>query len=397
MRQYLNNFLKPFFFLLLFATVMVPAQAQVCEWRLANMSFINVDPDGAGPATGQVNFTLQIRTTSGTIANVNAISTGYSYQSALAMVPATPGCATVSNPANIVLSTAFSSAGFSFFANQCNVFTQSGGPETFDRRASGVLDGGIINLTDSWVDVFTVTLWTLGGTFPQGGYAMINSGAGGSPAEFTTYAVADDQANEYVVNTVTYDPALPLGATVVPVSFSGFTANCSAQGIRLQWSTASENRSGYFEIQRSYDGRSRWEVIGTRPAAGQSGTLIRYEWMAPYEARAFYRIRQVDQDGREQFSDTREKSCSETVAEVQLYPNPADQELYIRLLLDKPVRANLQILNAQGQIVRRVSATLTTGNQQIRIDVSDLPAGRYHIVSTDPSLPVKQAFVVVHP
>jgi len=372
------------------------AIAQVCEWRLANMNFINVDPDGAGPATGEVNFTLQIRTTSGTINNVNAISTGYSYQSAFAMIPTSPGCAAVSNPANIVLSTAFSTAGFSYFANQCNVFTQTGGSQTFDRRASGVLDGGVINLTDSWVDVFTVTLWTLGATNPQGGYAMINSGAGGSPAEFTTYAVADDQANEYVVNTLTYDPALALGATVVPVSFSGFTANCTAQGIRLQWSTSSENRSAYFEIQRSYDGRSRWEAIGGRAAAGQSGTLIQYEWMAPMEERAYYRIRQVDQDGREQFSDVREKSCTQPAADIQVYPNPADQELLIRLLVDKPVRASLQIINAQGQVVRRVSARLSTGNQQIRIDVSDLPAGRYHIISTDPALPVKQAFVVMH-
>ena len=360
------------------------------------MNFINVDPDGAGPATGSVNFTLQIRTTSGTISNVNAISTGFSYQSALAMIPTTPGCATVSNPANISLSTAFATAGFSYFANQCNVFTQTGGTETFDRRASGVLDGGVINLTDSWVDVFTVTLWTLGVSNPQGGYAMINSGAGGSPAEFTTYAVADDQANEYVVNTLTYDPALALGATVVPVSFSGFTANCTAQGTRIQWSTSSENRSGYFEIQRSYDGRSRWEAIGSKPAAGQSGTLIHYEWMAPSEARAYYRIRQVDLDGREQFSDIREKACSPTAAEVQVYPNPADQALFIRLLVDKPVNTNLQIINAQGQIVRRVSTRLTIGNQQIRIDVSDLPAGRYHIISTDPALPVKQAFVVMH-
>lgn len=389
-------FRKLFFFLLICFSGTGSAIAQVCEWRLANMNFINVDPDGAGPATGSVNFTLQIRTTSGTISNVNAISTGFSYQSALAMIPTTPGCATVSNPANIALSTAFATAGFSYFANQCNVFTQTGGTETFDRRASGVLDGGVINLTDTWVDVFTVTLWTLGATNPQGGYAMINSGAGGSPAEFTTYAVADDQANEYVVNTLTYDPALALGATVVPVSFSGFTANCTAQGIRLQWSTSSENRSGYFEIQRSYDGRIRWEAIGSKPAAGQSGTLIEYEWMAPSEARAYYRIRQVDLDGREQFSDIREKACAPTAAEVQVYPNPADQALFIRMLVDKPVNTNLQIINAQGQILRRVSTRLTTGNQQIRIDVSDLPAGRYHIISTDPSLPVKQAFVVLH-
>ena len=52
------------------------AQAQLSEWRLNNATFTNVDPDGAGPATGSATFTLQIHTTSGSIPLVTGISTG---------------------------------------------------------------------------------------------------------------------------------------------------------------------------------------------------------------------------------------------------------------------------------------------------------------------------------
>src|SRR2546423_14003439 len=82
--------------------------AQILEWKLVNPVFNATDPDGAGPATGSVTFTLQIhKQTAGTVSNISAISTGYSWQSTKAMVPTTPGCATVNQPANIVLSSAF--------------------------------------------------------------------------------------------------------------------------------------------------------------------------------------------------------------------------------------------------------------------------------------------------
>ena len=67
-------------------SVSVKINAQTCEWRLANPTFSAVDPDGAGPATGSVTFTLQIHTTSGSIPNVTGISTGWSWQSSNANV-----------------------------------------------------------------------------------------------------------------------------------------------------------------------------------------------------------------------------------------------------------------------------------------------------------------------
>src|SRR6187549_3446427 len=97
-------------FKLIVATVLMlfsfHGKAKVFEWRLVNNTFSAVDPDAGGPALGSVTFTMQIHTVSGSVPDVSAISTGWSYQSAKIMIPTTPGCAVVSNPANVVLSPA---------------------------------------------------------------------------------------------------------------------------------------------------------------------------------------------------------------------------------------------------------------------------------------------------
>ncbi|RYZ59835.1 MAG: hypothetical protein EOO14_07945, partial [Chitinophagaceae bacterium] len=175
-----------FLLLLLISRESLQAQA-AAEWRLVNGSYSDTDPDGgAGPATGTATFTLQVRTTSGTLAEITAITVGWSWQSANTMIPTTaggtgtvaPGCTTpVNNPGNVVLSNAFTAAGYTYTTvNQCFLNTQTSNGQTFDRTVIGTLESNTsgIALTTTWTDVFTVTLWTLQATAPQGGYVLLN-------------------------------------------------------------------------------------------------------------------------------------------------------------------------------------------------------------------------------
>src|SRR6478672_11541008 len=243
MKSYLSGTKMLGFIIISVCSFNVHAQP-VCEWRLVNPTYSAADPDGGGPATGSVTFTMQIHTMSGTINNVNTISTGWSYQSSAAIDPSPPACAVVSNPANVTLSAAFIAGGFAFTTvNQCGAFSQTTGGQNFDTRAVGTLDGTGINISTTFIDVYTVTLWTLGSTAPEGGYVVINSGAGGAPGEFTTYAVADDMANEYVANSLTYSTPLALGSAPVPVLFAKLEAGCTNNGALVSWSTGSESNS----------------------------------------------------------------------------------------------------------------------------------------------------------
>jgi hypothetical protein len=209
--------------LLLFGYNHVDAQP-VYEWQLTNPTFNSTDPDGAGPATGSASFTLQIRLASGTGAVLTGISTGFSWQSAAAAIPTTPGCATVSTPANVVLSSAFSAAGFLYNSvNQCISRTDNAGGQAFDRTAAGTLESTTgLNIGSTFTDVYTVTLWTLGTGTTAGGYVMINSGSGGNPGAFGTYAASDAEANEYVINSLSYTTPVALGPST-PTNLDDFS------------------------------------------------------------------------------------------------------------------------------------------------------------------------------
>ena len=390
MKKILRKFHMSSIAILLFA---LSADAQVCEWQLINPTYSAVDPDGAGPATGSATFTLQIHTTSGVINNVNAISLGWSYQSASAMIPTSPGCAIVTNPANVTISPAFVTGGFSYNVNQCGVFNQTAGSQNFDRRTSGTLDGTSINLTTTWVDVFTVTLWALGSSNPEAGYVVINSGVGGSPAPFLTYEVADAAAMGYTVNSLTYNTPLQLGSAPLPVLFSSYDVKCSDKGASLVWSTETEVNSSHFEIQKSING-NEWTGIAKISSSGNSSSHKNYQYLDLEGGKAFYRIRQVDIDGHDVYTAVKTTACNNRAVSVTVYPTPAKNKVTVALNTDRNFKTDLQILDASGRIVYKQSAVINKGVNNIQMDVRTLAAGEYILVSSDPSIIINKKIII---
>ncbi|MBI5370910.1 MAG: hypothetical protein HZA79_02660 [Sphingobacteriales bacterium] len=378
--------------ILFFASV--DAVAQTCEWRLMDANYSGTDPDGAGPALGSVTFKLQIHTTAGSIPNVNVLATGFSYQSANAMIPTTPGCAIVSNPANVTVSPAFTGGGFTYTTvNQCGNFSQVAGPQSFDRRAVGTLDGTGITLTTAWVDVFTVTLWTLNNTAPYGGYATINSGSGGSPGEFTTYSVSDDLANEYPVNSVNYNLPLLLGPIVTPVLLTDYKVNCSDNGALISWTTASEINSDYFSIEKNSTGS--WITLGKVPAAGNSADSHNYQYADPEAGAAQYRVKQVDKDGRFIYTEIRQANCHGKAVTVVIYPVPAHDVLNVRIRTEKAIRTELQVIGMSGRVARKQVAVLNAGINNVVISTVGLAPGEYVIRSSDGTVNLSRPFTIV--
>lgn len=379
----------------LFATLLIMigfgamASAQtVCEWRLTNPTYSSVDPDGAGPALGSATFLLQVRATVGTIPDVTAISVGWSFQSSKAMIPTTPGCAIVSAPANVSVSAAFAAGGYAYtVVNQCGVYNQTAGGQNFDRRAVGTMDavtGNGVVLTTAWMDMFTVTLWTLSNSDPQGGYVIINSGAGGSPGEFTTYAISDVPANEYPVNSLTYNTPLPLSAAA-PVSFASFDVKCSGNGALIKWATSQESNSNYFEVQRSTDGNV-WTSLGRTPAAGYSADTRTYNQIDLEAGNAMYRIKQVDKDGRITYTDIQRVNCEVKNISTVIYPVPARVVLNVAIKSDKTVRTQLVLMDITGKLVRKLDVNIQKGSNNYRFDLKGLSSGEYILRSADASL-----------
>nr|WP_262907994.1 choice-of-anchor D domain-containing protein [Hymenobacter sp. 15J16-1T3B] len=165
------------------------------------------------------------------------------------------------------------------------------------------------------------------------------------------------------------DAATP-GTNPLPVVLTDFTARAQGNGAMLEWTTAQEKNSAYFEVLRSIDGGREFEAVGRVQAAGHSSSARQYTFL---DARrpgctVYYRLRQVDLDGTATLSSA--VALQALGAEVTLYPNPTSARLALRS--SAPV-AKWQVEGLAGQVV------LQGGSVETSIDVTRLPAGTYSL------------------
>jgi Secretion system C-terminal sorting domain len=229
------------------------------------------------------------------------------------------------------------------------------------------------------------------------GYVVINSGSGGTPCGtncvFNTYSVSDDLANEYPVNTLTWNSPLLLGS-ILPVLFTNYDVKCNDKGVLLTWTTASEQNSDKFEIQRSTNSID-WVVIDNVAAAGNSDVLRNYQYLDLNGGAAFYRIRQVDKDGRFVYTAIKRVDCKVSQFGITLFPVPTSDKLTVVIKTDRAVKTDLQVVDINGRIVSRTVTQINKGNNNIILNVSQLPAGQYMLISSDPSIIINRKFTVL--
>ena len=169
----------------------------------------------------------------------------------------------------------------------------------------------------------------------------------------------------------------------LPVELLYFTAECKPQGTALRWATASEVNSAYIELQRS-DNMIHWTLLKTIPALGFHSSTYHYPEVLdtePSQATRYYRLKQVDFDGKHEYFQAVAAFCPGSATAISLYPNPAAEQLHIQ---GAKAGDPWEILDMTGRRIR----TGTIGDQPLhRISILDLPAGLYRIHVSTTSFP----------
>lgn len=185
---------------------------------------------------------------------------------------------------------------------------------------------------------------------------------------------ADGKSFTYTGYTGSFSPFSVMDANAtLPVSRLSFAGVLQGSQTVLNWSTAQEFGTKEYEIQHSADG-SNWHTIGTKPAAGNSGTEQRYVFVhtQPIVGANYYRLGQQDASGKQTFSKVVTVYMTEAPTALALYPNPV-QGGRLTVQIAKP--ATVRVYNAGGAMV--MQQTLGAGTHTLQL--GNLPRGVYSL------------------
>lgn len=171
----------------------------------------------------------------------------------------------------------------------------------------------------------------------------------------------------------------------LPISLLEFRAEAAQKVVNLRWITASELNNDYFVVERTLDG-IHFEEVFRRKGAGNSSSQLSYRGTdhKPHYGVSYYRLRQVDYDGKTTASPLISVYLKSTEPTFNVYPNPLPGGEMVSMDiagLQGRGEGTISITDLTGKIVYTTSFSWTSSNdtrQTIRFG-EGLSAGVYFI------------------
>ncbi|MFZ1519435.1 MAG: T9SS type A sorting domain-containing protein [Ignavibacteriaceae bacterium] len=171
-----------------------------------------------------------------------------------------------------------------------------------------------------------------------------------------------------------------IATDVVPVELTSFVASVNETNVSLSWSTATELNNSGFQVERSNG--SAYEVVGFVAGHGTTTDIQNYNFVDQNVVAGSYnyRLKQVDFDGRFEYSNTIEVEVLgvKEFALNQNYPNPFNPSTTINFSLAVDSKVSLKIFDVLGQeVATLLNGQLAAGSQKVSFNASSLNSGVY--------------------
>ena len=203
------------------------------------------------------------------------------------------------------------------------------------------------------------------------------------PGTPTTGQLGQDGAGNFVSGDPALAPTINFGplaggpyvssSVVIPVEMTNFDATTVNNTVKLNWLTASERNNAYFDVERSANGRE-WSKIGQVKGSGTSTKTTKYTFSdeTPLPTVNYYRLNQVDNDGKSSYSPTISVNIKGNGKQFSVFPNPAHDRLNV--VSDRfDTEGSVEIYDLSGRLVKAVRSNST------QLDISNLASGLYQI------------------
>lgn len=178
--------------------------------------------------------------------------------------------------------------------------------------------------------------------------------------------------------------------SILPVSTLNLLIHQYKNSNRLEWTTAFENNNKGFEVLRSYSNKendfSKIAYLPSNSVNGNSATTTYYFYNDETAAAAttYYRLKQIDKDGKFVYSNTVmvKPVKNNEISIASIYPNPTMGKVNAMISSGIHTTAGLVIADIYGKTVAVKEVLLNVGNNIIELNLSSLAKGVYTIKLT---------------
>src|SRR5690606_19209550 len=167
-------------------------------------------------------------------------------------------------------------------------------------------------------------------------------------------------------------------AITLPVKWISFTATAqNNNAVLLEWNIGKEQNCYGYEVEYSLDGRE-WKTLEFIEAKDPNGTNMSkldysYVHTQPTLENNYYRIKQIDVDGKYEYSVVRLVKMSDGHM-ISVVPNPTNGLVTINGL--PKGKTQIVVVNSIGQLL--LNTTVENANHY-KLDLSRFAAGSYYI------------------
>lgn len=212
------------------------------------------------------------------------------------------------------------------------------------------------------------------------GYVEYSNGASATGQTWVLGNYSSDYYAEYEIDMFSGggggSGSASMGA--LPVELLSFTGEHQQPYNHLHWTTASEANSSYFEVQKWNYANADYDVLGIVGAKGNSQSLESYHFRDdnPEIGKNMYRLKIVDINGEYGYSNLVNIWVTNDDF-FALYPNPAKDEVFIKVFEDLTDNMSLTLYDATGKQVARNVWTLSENHHIYTLAIGQLPQGVY--------------------
>lgn len=168
--------------------------------------------------------------------------------------------------------------------------------------------------------------------------------------------------------------------TVLPVTLVNFTAKADGNRAKLQWRTANEVNHKGFEIYRSGDDGKFVKIGEVNSSSGSQTTpnvsrqmLYTFTDNQPLNGANYYKLMQVDNDGKATELGIRMVNFGLPTYNIQLFPNPTTDIMTTSFI--SGTFSQLEVVDFTGKVFQKIG--ITEKQTEATISLAGYPTGIY--------------------